>query len=439
MQRILMDKLLEWKDDLYRKPLFLQGIKHSGKTYLLKQFGEKYFKSVLYFDFSGDANLADLFGQSSDPRTILKNLSIYLEKDIRPDETLIILDEVHLCPAALESLRHFCDKAKEYHIASAASFPAVSTPKGTSIPIGKVELLTLYPMNFYEFLLAQSPMLALHLKESGFEGDPHRTFKKQLADRFRDFQIVGGMPEAVECFVSSGSIEAVNTLQSQIIKSFESELATRCPANMLPKLLAVLNAIPAQLAKDNKKFMFSKVKKSWRGKDLDDAVYLLMRAGLIHKIMHIEKPEIPVSAHANPAHFKLYFCDVGLLRQIGQFPAAMIFSRENTSMNIKSAIAENIVCNELVRAYEKELYYWSAENPRKAEVDFIVFDGGEFIPIEVKAGSASKARSLLQFRMRFNPNKSVLTGMDNDKDDILPLYCFWNFGEWLRRKPRLNA
>jgi len=426
-----MDRLIEWKDEPSRKPVLIQGIGKCGKTYLLREFGEKFFKDVLYFNLKENRHIVDLFDQTLGPAIIIKNLSIFSEKDIVPGETLIILDDIGAGDKVLESLRYFYEEAPDYHIVAAGSYLDVALRQGSSIPVGQVELLTLYPMNFYEFLLAQSPMLAMHLKESGFRGEPYNTFKKQLTEKFYDYQIVGGMPEVVQSWIETKSIETVDKLQTQIIKGFESDFMELASITMLPKIIAIWNNIPSQLIKGNRKFMFSKVKKTWRAKDLDDAMHWMVRAGIIYKIEHIEKPEVPLSSTANPAHFKLYMCDVGLLRRIGQFHTSMIISGINDYPLVKSSLAENIVCTELKRIYEQELYYWSAENPGRAEVDFIFRDGEFNIPVEVKAGKAGRARSLGQYITRFAPKKYVLTGTDTDKEDILPLFAVWNIKEWL--------
>ncbi|MCL2628730.1 MAG: AAA family ATPase [Oscillospiraceae bacterium] len=433
MQRILTDKLIEWKNDPNRKPLLVQGIGKCGKTYLLREFGANHFVNVLYYNIKESRHIADLFGQTSEPLQIIKHLSILSEKDIIPGDTLIILDDVQACGKVLEALRYFHEQAPQYHIAAAGSYLEVAARHGVAVPSGAVELMSLYPMSFYEFVLAQSPMLAAHLTEGGFNSKAYRTFNKQLSEKFFDYQITGGMPEVVQSWIDTKSIETVDRLQTQIIRGFESDFIELVPSSMRTKMSCILGSIPSQLVKGNRKFMFSKVKKSWRAKDLDDAVHLLVRAGLIYKVEHIEKPSVPLTGAANPTHFKLYMCDAGLLRRLGMFHLFYIGSENTEYSQIKSVIAENIVCCELKRIYAQELYYWSAEKPGKAEVDFIIQDGEFVIPIEVKAGKAGRARSLLQYQMRFAPKKAVLTGIDTDKDDVLPLFGFWNIKEWLKR------
>ena len=432
MQRIMMDRLIQWKENPDKKPLILQGVRQCGKTYLLKEFGARYYEDVFYCKFDEDKGLADFFEPNLEPRRIIKDMSVFRGKDIKPQTTLIIFDEVQSCGKALTSLKYFYEEAPEYHIIAAGSLLGVAIPKGTSFPVGKVEFLTLYPMNFYEFLLAQNVKLAETLKENSFNGELVR-FKTLLEEKYRDFHVVGGMPEVVQNWIDTRSIENVNKIQTQIIKSYENDFAKYAPVSYFPKLSAVWDAIPSQLAKENRKFIFSQVKRSWRAKDLEDAVEWLIRAGLVYKVENIEKPFFPISAYANHTFFKLYMCDIGLLRRVANLPASSLLGKADNYKEFKGAMAENFVCCELKGIYGESLYYWTAEGSGKAEVDFIVQDDAYIIPIEVKAGTASHARSLGQYCKKFNPEKSVLTSLDCDKKNILPLYAFWNLKAWLRK------
>jgi len=425
MHRELIDKLIEWKDDAHKKPLVVKGIPQCGKTYLLKEFGSRFYKEVFYFDFNEDKSLESLFDNNLNPTAIIKNMSLLKGIDIVSETTLIIFDNIDRCAQAVKSLGYFSDEASKYHIAAACSYMETAYPK--------TETLTLYPMNFYEFLLAQNSILALHLKESAFKNDSLKTFSLQLEEMFKDYQLVGGMPEVVQSWIDIKSIETVEKLQSRIISGFENDFTSLAPISMFPKLSAIWNAVASQLSKENRKFMFSRIKKSWRAKDLEDALYRLVRAGLVYKVEHISKPEFPLSGNANPTHFKLYMCDVGLLRRTAKIPASVILDKSNNFKELKAAIIENIVCNELKLIYEDELYYWSAEKPGRAEVEFIIQDGANIIPIVAKATNANRTRSLLQYTVRFSPKKSVLTALNTDNPDILPLYAFWNLKEWLKR------
>ena len=431
MRRILMQKLIEWKKDIGKKPLILQGVRQCGKTFLAKEFGNLYYEDVYYCKFDEDKSLEGFFEQDLDPRRIVKDMSVFRGKDIKPHRTLMIFDEIQSCGKALTALKYFCEEAPEYHIIAAGSLIGVAIPKGTSFPVGKVEFLMLYPMNFYEFLLAQNPMLAESLKESGFDDGIWRSFRVQLEEKYRDFQIVGGMPEVVQSWIDTKSIENVEKIQTQILKSYENDFAKYAPISYFPKLSAVWNAVPSQLAKENRKFIFSQVKKSWRAKDLEDALEWLIRAGLVYKVENIEKPCFPLATYANHTFFKLYLSDVGLLRRMANLPPSVLFGKTADYREFKGAMAENFVCCELKNIYEEKLYYWTAEGSGKAEVDFIVQDGADIIPVEVKAGTAGRARSLGRYREKFGPKKSVLTSWDHDKEHILPLYAFWDFKKWV--------
>ena len=288
-------------------------------------------------------------------------------------------------------------------------------------------------MNFYEFLFAQNAMLATRMKEGSFADNEWQTFRTLLEEIYRDFHIVGGMPEVVQSWVDTKSIDSVEKIQTQIIKSYESDFSKYAPITFFPKLSAVWNAIPSQLSKENRKFIFSQVKQSWRAKDLENALEWLIRSGLVYKVVNIEKPNIPISACANHTYFKLYMCDIGILRRVANLPPSVIMDRTGYYKEFKGAMAENFVCCELKQIYENELYYWTAEGTGRAEVDFVVQDTAYIIPIEVKAGTASRARSLSQYCKKYNPEKSVLTSMDYDKDNILPLYAFWKFKDWLEK------
>jgi len=438
-----MEKLVKWKEDIHRKPLIIKGVPQCGKTYLIKEFGNKYYDEVLYFDFEEDKHLSDLFEHDLNPQRIIKDLSLLSNTDIEPGKTLIIFDKISTCDRALESLEHFNDSINGSNINSknmnsnnlnnknASNYNIIAADSFFDKTLPKVDILTLFPMNFYEFLLVQNSMLAMHLSESNFNDDAFKTFSVQLEELFRDFQIVGGMPEVVQSWIDSKSIETVDKLQSRIISSFESDFAKHAPTHMFPKLNALWNAIPEQLSKENRKFIFSKVKKSWRAKDLEDSLYWLIRAGFVYKVEHIEKPDFPLSSYVDHSHFKLYMCDVGLLRRTARIPPGTILDNSNNFKEIKGALIENIVCCELKRIYEDEIYYWSAENPGRAEVEFVIQDGSDIIPIVAKAGSASRTRSLTQYSVKYKPKKSVLTSMDNDKPDVLPLYAFWDLKEWL--------
>ena len=429
MQRLLMNKLVEWKENPDKKPLILQGVRQCGKTYLLKEFGARYYDDVAYYNFDDDPGVDDFFTQNLKPHRIVEEMSVKRGKTIKPGTTLIIFDEVQISGRALRSLKYFCEDAPGYHVIAAGSLLGVAISKDYSFPVGKVQFLTLRPMNFKEFLIACGHISWCERIESG---EDYVFLKSDLENLYKQYLFVGGMPKVVQAWLDTKEIEKVEEIQKEIIMSYENDFAKYAPVSQFPKLSAIWNAIPSQLAKENRKFIFSQIKKSWRAKDLEDALEWLIRAGLVYKIENIEKPYFPISAYANHTYFKLYMADTGLLRRVANLPASVLFDKSDNYKEFKGAMAENFVCCELKKIYEENIYYWTAEGSGKAEVDFIIQDDAYIIPIEVKAGTATRARSLGQYCRKFNPEKSVLTSLDYDKEKNLPLYAFWNLKKWLR-------
>ena len=429
MYRMLMDKLIEWKENPDKKPLILQGVRQCGKTYLLKEFGSRCYDDVAYYNFDDDPGVDDYFAQNLKPHRIVEEMSVKRGRTIKPGKTLIIFDEVQISGKALRSLKYFCEDAPEYHVIAAGSLLGVAISKDYSFPVGKVQFLTLRPMNFKEFLIAGGNTSWCERIESG---QNYSFLKADLENLYRQFLFVGGMPKVVQSWLDTKEVEKVDEIQKEIIMSYENDFAKYAPISYFPKLSAIWNAIPSQLAKENRKFIFSQVKKSWRAKDLEDALEWLLRAGLVYKVENIEKPYFPLSAYANHTYFKLYMSDTGLLRRTANLPASVLFDKTDNYKEFKGAMAENFVCCELKKIYDENIYYWTAEGAGKAEVDFIVQADADIIPIEVKAGTASRARSLGEYRKKFNPAKSVLTSLDHDKEHILPLYAFWNFRNWVK-------
>ena len=436
MERMLMRDLIKWKNEPDKKPLVIQGVRQCGKTYLIEEFAKRYYSDFVYYRFDKDTGIKKYFEQDLDPKRIIKDLGLARGKSIKPHETLIIFDEIQECGNAVTSLKYFFEDTPEYHIVSAGSLLGVAMKKGTSFPVGKVEFLTLFPMSFYEFLYARNRMLAEELNNSSFKDSVWKSFRNELMEVYKDFHAVGGMPEAVQIWLDTKNIEEVEKKQDEILIGYQKDFVKYADTKEYPKISAVWQSIPSQLGKENRKFIFSQVKKGWRAKDLEDALQWLVGAGLVYKVEYIEKPNYPISSYADHTFFKLYMCDIGLLRRHADLPAAIVFDDSPAYKEFKGATAENFVACELKRMYgklkDKNLYYWTASGSAKAEVDFIIQDDVRYIiPIEVKAGTAKRARSLTQYCDKFNPEKSVLTSLDELTERNLPLYAFWKFKEWV--------
>ena len=431
-----MQDLIAWKASPDKKPLVIQGIRQCGKTYLVEEFGKRYYSDVIHYRFDKDLKIREFFKDDLDPKRIIKDLGLARGKAIKPGETLIFFDEIQECGNAITSLKYFYEDTPEYHVISAGSLLGVALKKGTSFPVGKVEFLTLYPMNFYEFLYAQNAILAEELKNSTFTNNIWKSFRNELSEKYRDYHVIGGMPEAVQKWIDTQSIEDVENKHDEILLGYQKDFAKYADVKEYPKISAIWQSIPSQLGKENRKFIFSQVKKGWRAKDLEDALIWLINAGLVYKVECITKPYYPISSYANHAFFKLYMADIGLLRRHADLPASIIFDDSPVYKEFKGALAENFVACELKSMYgktkSKDFYYWTAEGSAKAEVDFIVHDGNKhIIPVEVKSGTAKRARSLAEYRRKFSPEISVLTSLDDMSERNLPLYAFWKFSEWV--------
>ena len=426
MQRKMMEKLIEWKDDTDKKPLILRGVRQCGKTYLLKEFGQLHYQDVAYFSFEDTPALGKNFEQDLHIKRIIKELGILRNKTIQPGHTLVIFDEIQLCGKALTSLKYFCEEAPEYHIACAGSLLGVALSEKTSFPVGKVHFLTLRPLSYYEFLLANGKQM---LAESlGEDTAILESFAEELRGKLLDYYIVGGMPEAVKTWVESGyNIEKTAQVQQRILDSYEVDFVKHAPKKDFPKLSAIWRSIPNQLAKENSKFIFSQVKDGWRAKDLEDALEWLIRAGLVYKVEKIEKPFIPLAAYADQAFFKLYMCDVGLLRKMSGLPPSVIYDSNKAYQDFKGALAENYVLCELMVQYRETPFYWKSAN--RAEVDFIVQEDADIIPIEVKAERAAHAHSLAEYCKQYRPRQSFITSMEK-KQGVIPLYMMWKFRDY---------
>ena len=425
MKRDIIEKLKSWKESPDRKPLVLKGVRQCGKTFILKEFGKECYSDVAYFNFEETPRLAASFEQDYDVKRILFELGLLRGKTISEGVTLIIFDEIQECGRALTSLKYFCENARGYHVACAGSLLGIALNEDRSFPVGKVDFLTLYPMSFYEFTAAtESEELADYLKNFNKGGKVAPAVSEKLENILKEYFLVGGMPEAVESWRTERDIEKVETIQQQIITSYELDFAKHARAAVFPKLSAIWASVPQQLSKPNKKFIFSQVKKGWRAKDLEDSLRWLISAGLIYKVEKTEKPFFPLSSYADASVFKIYLSDVGLLRRLAKVPPQIVLESSGIFTEFKGAMTENYVLNELVRSTDERPYYWSSNN--SAEVDFIVQSGAEIVPIEVKSSTNVKARSLAEYRRKYSPKYSVLTSMkpDTSGEEILdiPLY-----------------
>lgn len=425
MNRTLIESLVQWKDKERRKPLILKGVRQCGKTYLLKEFGKQYYDNTAYFNFEETPALAEVFDKDYDTARIVFELGLHNRKTIDSQNTLIILDEIQECGRAITAMKYFCENAPQYHIVCAGSLLGIALQKQLSFPVGKVDFLTLYPMSFAEFVRACDGDMAADFIENFKYGDNlPAVISSKLENMLRQYYITGGMPEAVDVWCRTHSIEEVEIVQQAIINSYELDFAKHAPAKDFPKLSAIWRSIPEQLAKENTKFIFSHVKKGWRSKDLEDALEWLISAGLVYKVCKIEKPFIPLSSYADDTSFKLYMADVGILRKLSKLPYEVVLNTTPAYREFKGSMTENYVLCELLCSGTEAAYYWSSGNT--AEVDFVVQSGAHIVPIEVKSEKNVRARSLAEYRKKYKPQFSIKTSMRSEVngDEIrnIPLY-----------------
>lgn len=434
MKRLLMQDLINWKNDKYRKPLILKGVRQCGKTYLLKEFARAEYQDSAYFNFEGNPALADLFEQDLDPNRLIVELGIVLGKKINPVTSLIIFDEVQFCPKALTFLKYLQEQAPQYHLACAGSLLGIALSNPSSFPVGKVDILNLRPLNFHEYLLAHGEDdLVGYLKNYHFEQPLAKVFTEKLTALVRTYFVTGGMPEVVSRWVDTKNLELIEKLQDAILNAYELDFAKYAPLKDYPKLSLIWQSIPAQLAKDNSKFIYGHAKAGARAKDLEDAMNWLIGAGIAYKICKIEKPALPLSAYADPGYFKLYVTDTGLLRRMSKLPASAIFEQTPSYVEFKGALTENFVLTELISTSDETSYYWRSGNT--AEVDFVIQQNEKIIPVEVKSSTNVRARSLAEYQKKNNPELAIkvsLRSFHQEESLIhLPLYLLFILPQYL--------
>lgn len=416
MKRDIYPLLEKWKQSSRRKPLVLNGARQVGKTYALKHFGKEAYKNVAYLNFEKDEKLSQFFEETLDPKKLIKTLSIHTEVDIEPLNTLLIFDEIQECPKALISLKYFCEEANEYQIAAAGSLLGVKTKGEKGFPVGKVNFIHLYPLTFFEFItaLGQEKTRKFLEEEHNFEPLPGPIHEK-LLELLKIYFFVGGMPEAVAEYAKTENLNSVREIQNEILASYEKDFSKHAPPHEIMKITTVWKQIHRQLAKENKKFIFSAIRTSARGRDYEDAIQWLVDAGLIHKSFQVPTPKFPLSAYADNNIFKIFSLDVGLLGAQSNLSPHTVIDGNALFTEFKGALTENYVAQELIAKTQKEPYYWTSEGT--AEIDFLIEKDHEIYPLEAKAGSSQKKKSLLVYDQKYSPSKLIRATTMNLKHD----------------------
>lgn len=437
MKRMILDELIKWKNRKDRKPMVLKGVRQCGKTYILNEFGKENYEEVAYFNFEGNPALAKHFEQDLDTGRIIMELGVLSGKKIKPGSTLIIFDEIQFCNKALTSLKYFYEQLPEYHIVCAGSLLGIALSKPSSFPVGKVDFLTLRPMSFYEFVLANAEeMLLEYIEKLDIKTPLPQMFADKLITLLKTYYVTGGMPEVVAKWVESKDLAEVERIQDMILSSYELDFAKHAPAADFPKLSLIWKSIPDQLAKESGKFIYGHAKPGARAKDLEDSLQWLVSAGMVYKVNKIENPSFPLSAYSNSGYFKLYMSDIGLQRRMSRLPAVLIYEESIHYSEYKGALTENYVLCELVDLHGDVPYYWKSGNT--AEVDFVAQFEDRIVPVEVKASTNVKTRSLGVYREKYKPEISVRTSLLNLKKDDglinLPLYMLWTIEKFIRNQ-----
>lgn len=428
MYRTAMDALLQWKEKINRTPLIIMGARQVGKTWLMKEFGKTHYEKTAYISFYNNKRMDDVFQADFDIKRILMNLNIESGVTITPGDTLIILDEIQDSPKVLESLKYFCEEAPQYHVVAAGSLLGVTIHEGVSYPVGKVDLLDLYPLNFREFLYAmdeQSLADALATKDYALIDN----FSEKYLFWLKNYYYVGGMPAVVDEFRQNRDYAEVRQIQNDIVRQYEGDFGKHVDARTLPRIRLVWDSVPLQLAKENKKFFFGQIKKGARSSEYEIAIQWLVDCGLIYKVNRVNEPNMPLKAYKSMNAYKLFVLDVGLLGAMSELEAESILEGNDIFIEFKGALTEQYVLQQLISDTRYNPYYFGTEKAT-FEQDFLIQKGKDIVPIEVKAGENIRSQSLKAYCDKYKPNKAVrfstLKYMDQGWMENIPLYAVCN-------------
>ncbi|MEW5946381.1 MAG: AAA family ATPase [bacterium] len=426
MNRDVLTQLQAWKKNARRKPVILRGARQVGKTWALKRFGGDEYRDVAYFNFEEDKSIGSLFEKDRAPERIIRNLSLYRRAPILPGETLIILDEIQESNDALNSLKYFREDGAGYHVAAAGSMIGVKLSAPGSFPVGKVEFLDMYPMMFPEFLEASGEPGLRRLLADTAEFRPYpEPFHVRLIELLRLYYFIGGMPEAVSMFLDRADLDAVRKVQRDILEGYVLDFAKHAPASDIPKLSAIWESLPAQLGRENKKFMYSAARKGARAREYDDAMRWLCDAGLAIACHKVSAGKVPLKAYADASAFKLYAFDVGLLGALAGLSPRIVVEGDAVFRQFEGMFVENYVAEQLRAVFGGEMHYWASAGA--AEVDFVFEVDGRVYPLEVKAGVNLRSKSLDSFARKYAPPQLSRASLENLKKDgnkaNFPLYA----------------
>ncbi|OQB12609.1 MAG: Archaeal ATPase [Firmicutes bacterium ADurb.Bin193] len=425
MYRFAIEELKKWKNKKNALPLIIRGARQVGKTWLMKEFGQTCFENSVYINFDNNERMTELFSYDLDTARIITGLELMAGHKINPENTLIIFDEVQEVPRALASLKYFTENAPQYKIVAAGSLLGVALHKGTSFPVGKVEFLDLYPLNFMEFLMAmEKEQFVQTLQNQDFQ--MVATFKQVYIDMLKYYYYVGGMPEVVNRFAENMDFNEAREIQQRILDAYEQDFSKHAPHETVPRIRMLWNSIPAQLTKENKKFIYGLVKEGARAREYELAMLWLTDCGLVHKVHRVTKPDLPLKAYEDLKAFKLFVVDIGLLSCMTKLRQDTLIEGNSLFEEFKGALTEQYILQQLKTMKSLSIYYWSNDKGN-AELDFLVDNGESVVPLEVKAEVNLQAKSLKTYRNMFQPKYAIRSAMTDFRVDggliNLPLYA----------------
>lgn len=418
MKRIAYDLLIDWKNDPRKKPLVLQGARQVGKTWIVDNFGKNEYRNYIKLNFEADPTLNTLFAGSLDPHNLIEKISLYINKAIHSKDTLLFFDEIQLCPQALTSLKYFYEQAPEYNIVAAGSLLGISLGKQSSFPVGKVNFLSIGPMSFVEYLWAiDEDRLGDQLINANLDHTWPDYIHEKLSNFFKLYLYIGGMPEAIQDYITHKDIVRVRKIHKEILQAYQNDFSKYSEPKVAVKINEVWQSIPYQLAKENKKFIYSEVKNKTRAVHYEESIYWLQNAGLIYIVNQLRDIKLPLGGYSDNTKFKLYMLDTGLLGAMLDLTPSTIIDPVLIFKEYNGGFIENYVCAELTRQfyycgqYHKYLYYWNSD--RSAEVDFIFQWHDAIIPLEVKSGTNKNTQGLRIYEGKYNPRYIFRTSPRN--------------------------
>lgn len=425
MERTDIKKLIEWKSKADRKPLIVNGARQVGKTWLLKEFGRREYLDTAYVSCYKNQMVKTIFSSDYDTQRIITALSAITNVDIKPGTTLIVLDEVQEIPEVLESLKYFCEEAPQYHIAVAGSLLGISLHKGFSFPVGKVQSISLYPMNFEEFILAKGEEQLFRILTSR-NYETTNMLHEKIVDLLRQYYYVGGMPEAVKKYVETGELKSVREIQKQILNDYSNDFSKHAPSEQVQRIMMVWQSIPSQLFKENKKFIYGVLKKGARAGDFEIAIQWLVDAGLVYKVPRVNSVKLPMKIYEDLSVFKMYMVDTGLLGAMVDVEPAMVLVGNNIFSEYKGGMTEQYVLQQM-KSHGIETIYYHNTDASRLEIDFMIQSEGRIVPIEVKAETNVRGNALstlLEQRTELHAIRySMLPYREQERLTNIPLYA----------------